>query len=65
VIGTRVHVAVADSVGVVPSVVVPIGALVAVAAGVLIVASVSAVVPARWATRSPIALLDASVRARR
>jgi len=62
VIGARVHAAVADSAGVVPSVAVPIGALVAVGAGLLIVANLSAVVPARWATRSPTALLDRSAR---
>ena len=62
VIGTRVHAAVAGSAGVVPSVAIPIGALVAVAAGLLIVANLSAVVPARWATRSPATLLDGSTR---
>lgn len=62
-IGARVHVAVANSVGVVPSVAIPIAELVAVAAGLLIVAGLAAVVPARWATRPPSALLDASARA--
>ena len=56
-IGTRIHRSIADSVGVVPSVAVPVVLVLVVVAGVVAIANLAAASPARRATRSPAATL--------
>jgi len=55
--GSRVYQAIANSIGVVPSLALPVVLVVVVVVGVLLVANLAAVVPARRATQAPAATL--------
>ncbi|MGH9272828.1 MAG: FtsX-like permease family protein, partial [Ilumatobacteraceae bacterium] len=56
-IGSRIHNAIADSIGVVPSVSLPVLALVGVVVAVIVVANLAAMAPAGRATRAPAATM--------
>ena len=56
-IGSRIHNAIADSIGVVPSVSLPVVFFVVVVVGVILVANLAAMAPARRATRAPAATM--------